>query len=576
LNRKTGAMIKIPYAVGSYEEIQEQGYYYVDKTPYIETLEQWKVPVFLRPRRFGKSLWCSTLECFYDINRKDKFESLFGNTWIGKHPTPLKNSFMVLRLNFSVVSVKPDMACIEDSFNFTQSARINTFVSYYKHLFGEIPDISGRSIAEQLQFIVEHITHHNLPPLYVVIDEYDNFSNQLITTRNDDLYKELTSGDSFLRAFFKVMKSGVEQQSIGKVFITGVLPITIDDLTSGFNIAQIVTLQKKLVNMMGFTPRETSRYLGRVIESLDSDPGQIPQIEEILKNHYDGYRFLPDAEETLYNSTIVTYFFKHLVINDGEIPRELIDDNLKTDVSWIERLTTVRENTDAMMDALVFDNSIEYDQKQLISKFNMRRFFDKDYYPISLFYLGMVTCRDDFTMCLPNNTLREIFVDYYNELNNYEVSKGYTEYFRQYLAEQDMNVLFSGFYQTYLGQFPAQAWDKINENFIRCTFYELCTRYLSRYFTLSMEVNYPSGRSDWEMTGKYHTKYKNTKTIIEFKYLPSKEADHILSLDAPLKADAGQVLGYKKDALEKFPHFSIEACVIYVAGNKGFRYFRID
>jgi hypothetical protein len=127
-----------------------------------------------------------------------------------------------------------------------------------------------------------------------------------------------------------------------------------------------------------------------------------------------------------------------------------------------------------------------------------------------------------------------------------------------------------------LGQFPAQAWDKINENFIRCTFYELCTRYLSRYFTLSMEVNYPSGRSDWEMTGKYHTKYKNTKTIIEFKYLPSKEADHILSLDAPLKADAGQVLGYKKDALEKFPHFSIEACVIYVAGNKGFRYFRID
>nr|WP_320016246.1 AAA family ATPase [uncultured Desulfobacter sp.] len=190
-------MIKIPYAVGSYEEIQEQGYYYVDKTRYIAALEQWKVPVFLRPRRFGKSLWCSTLECFYDINRKDKFESLFGNTWIGKNPTPLKNSFMVLRLNFSVVTVKPDMACIEDSFNFTQSARIKTFVSYYKNLFGKFPDISDSSIADQLQFIIESVMDNNLPPLYIIIDEYDNFSNQLITTRNDDLYKELTSGDSF-------------------------------------------------------------------------------------------------------------------------------------------------------------------------------------------------------------------------------------------------------------------------------------------------------------------------------------------------------------------------------------------
>ena len=123
---------------------------------------------------------------------------------------------------------------------------------------------------------------------------------------------------------------------------------------------------------------------------------------------------------------------------DGEIPRELIDDNLKTDVSWIERLTTVEENTQAMMDALVFDNQLEYDLKQLISKFNMRQFFEKDYYPVSLFYLGMVTCKDDFTMSLPNNTLREIFVDYYNELNNYEVSKGYTQYFRQYLEDQDI------------------------------------------------------------------------------------------------------------------------------------------
>lgn len=570
-------MKKIPYAVGSFEEIQEQGYYYVDKTRYIEVLEQWKVPVFLRPRRFGKSLWCSTLECYYDINRKEKFKSLFGKTWIGQNPTHLKNSFMVLRLNFSVVSVKPDIRVIEDNFIATQGPTIKKFLSRYGALLGNLNIAMDIPLANQLQTIIEAVDEHNLPPIYLIIDEYDNFTNQLITSRNDDLYKALTTGDSFLRSFFKVIKSGVEIQSIGKVFITGVLPITIDDLTSGFNIAEIVTLEEQFVNMLGFTHKETKDYLADIFNTHGFNPARMPEILEIMKNHYDGYRFLPDTKDSLYNSTIVTYFFKKFVINNGKIPRELIDDNLKTDVSWIERLTTVKENTDAMMDALVFDNSLEYDQKQLVSKFNMRQFFEKDYYPISLFYLGMTTIHSRYAMALPNTTLREIFVDYYNELNHYEVSKGYTKLFELFAADNDLKKLFAGYYKEYLGQFPAQAWDKINENFVRCTFYELCVRYHSWDFTFSMEVNYPSGRSDWEMTGKYHTKYKDTKTIIEFKYVPgsAKEADKILSLGAPFKEDKDKVLGYRKDALQIFPHFSIDAIVLYVIGNKGFRLFQV-
>ncbi len=480
----------------------------------------------------------------------------------------------MLRLNFSEVPVKPDLGIIEENFNLTQGASLGSFLHSYNKYFKDSDMNKDQALAVRLKQILSMVKDRNLAPIYIIIDEYDNFTNQLITTRNDDLYKELTCGDSFLRSFFKVIKSGIEMQSIGKVFITGVLPITIDDLTSGFNIAEIVTLKKQLVNMLGFTHEETKKYLGNVFESYGFDPVRMPEILGIMKNHYDGYRFLPDVADTLYNSTIVTYFLKNFALNNGEIPRELIDDNLKTDVSWIERLTTVKENTDAMMDALVFDNSLEYDLKQLVSKFNMRQFFEKDYYPVSLFYLGMVTCFDDFSMCLPNNTLREIFVDYYNELNNLEVSKGYTQFFRTFLADLDMEALFSGFYDTYLGQFPAQAWDKINENFVRCAFYELCTRYLSRYFTFSMEVNYPSGRSDWEMTGKYHTQYKDTRTIIEFKYGRGQYADTILSMKAPPKKDLEQVQGYKKECLKVFPDFTITAILIYVAGNKGFRFFK--
>ncbi|MGD9825328.1 AAA family ATPase [Desulfobacter sp.] len=134
-------MKKIPYAVGNFEQIINDGYHYVDKTRYIAELENWQVAVFLRPRRFGKSLWCSTLECYYDINRKDKFDALFNDTWIGHNPTPLKNSFMVLRINFSVVSVKPDISYIEDSFTFTQGVTIKSFLLNYKKYFEKLSDI---------------------------------------------------------------------------------------------------------------------------------------------------------------------------------------------------------------------------------------------------------------------------------------------------------------------------------------------------------------------------------------------------------------------------------------------------
>nr|WP_319494567.1 AAA family ATPase [uncultured Desulfobacter sp.] len=318
---------------------------------------------------------------------------------------------MVLRMNFSVVSVKPDIKVIEENFTVTQGATLQTFLSRYAHFLGDLNITREMPIANQLQIIIEKINNNDLPPLYIIIDEYDNFTNQLITTRNDDRYKELTTGDFFLRSFFKVIKSGIELQSVGKVFITGVLPITIDDLTSGFNIAEIVTLEEKLVNMLGFTHAETRDYLTWIFDAFGFDPSRKPEILAIMNTHYNGYRFVPEVEETLFNSTIVTYFLKRFVLNDGKIPRELIDDNLKTDISWIERLTTVKENTDAMMDALVFDNRLPYDTKQLVSKFNMRHFFERDYYPVSLFYLGMVTCLDDFAMCLPNNTLREIFTD---------------------------------------------------------------------------------------------------------------------------------------------------------------------
>ncbi|MFH0925535.1 MAG: AAA family ATPase, partial [bacterium] len=516
---------KIPYAVASFEELREKNYFFVDKTFFIREIERYKVPVFLRPRRFGKSLWCSLLECYYDIKRKEKFDFLFGDLHIGKEPTEEKNKYLVLRFDFSKVEVKSDLKFIEANFTALFFRQINSFVNAdYKTFFKEQLDISkAKGAADLLDTVLRFIADNDLPPIYLIIDEYDNFTNQLITTHQDGLYYELTTGDSFFRAMFKVIKAGIGERTIERVFITGVLPITMDDLTSGFNIAEFITLEENTLNMLGFTQKEVDDYLEEIYDSYKFDKANLAEIKQILVENYNGYRFLPETREKLYNSTILTYLLKKLVLNSGKMPRDVIDDNLRTDLSWVKRLTQKEENTREMLEKLIFDKELTYDIDTISSKFNMNQFFDKDFYPLSLFYLGMLTFKDKFKMQLPNLTMKKIFTDYFNTIENIEVSKGYTDIFRQFLNDLEIEKLFKGYWEVYVSQFPAQIFDKMNENFFRTTFYELCTRYLSYDFTFAIETNHPSGRSDWEMLGKFHTQYKHQKFLIEFKHFNNTE-----------------------------------------------------
>ena len=572
----------IPYGVGNFEEIRESNYHIVDKTDFLPLLENYKVPVFLRPRRFGKTLWCSLLECYYDINRKNKFDALFGNLKISASPTDLKNTCMVLRFNFSTVTVKSDLSVLEDNFNSVNYPVLDSFLHIYRAYFQENIQLDETiPLASSLAKIFQYIQKHQLPPIYIIIDEYDNFTNQLIISGKDDLYYHLTTaredGDSFFRTFFKVIKAGVESQSVGKVFITGVLPITMDDLTSGFNIAEIITLKEDFHNMLGFTQVEVDHYLNAVIRENQLSTENLPIIQELIKNFYNGYQFDVEAEEKLYNSTIITYFLKNLVTSKGKIPKDLIDPNLKTDVNWIRRLSSEETGALELTETLMRDGKLPYDDAMIKEKFNMRTFFEKDFYPVSLFYLGMQTLKDDFYMSFPNQTMRQIFAEYHNELSRIEVSKGYTSYFEQFLKDMDLIQLFSGYWKTYIGQIPAQAFDKVNENFIRTTFFELCSRYISRYFTFGIEVNHPSGRSDWEMLGKFHTQYANQMWLIEFKYFTRSDSSKwSQKINAPQQSDIDQVNRYAQDILNKFPNYHIRKYVCYVFGNKDFNMFELS
>ena len=571
------ARITIPYAVADFVDLRDRGFYYVDKTDYIPGLEDYNAPVFLRPRRFGKSLLISILAAYYDRTMANRFEELFGGTYIGQHPTQEHNRYMVIRYDFSKMVMADDMQGLAENFDALNCSPVEIMVEHNRDLFGDFQFTSRGSASKMLEEALAYIRLGGLPKAYILIDEYDNFTNQLLTAYNDPLYEEVTTNDSFLRTFFKVIKAGIGEGSVRTCFCTGVLPVTMDDLTSGYNIAEILTLEPNFLNMLGFTYDEAQTYLRYVLRKYTPDEGEerFEEIWQLIVSNYDGYRFSPGGER-LFNSTILTYFLKKFAANAGSIPPELIDENLRTDINWIRRLTLSSDNAKEMLDALVIDDGLSYNVADLSSKFNKKKFFEKEFYPVSLFYLGMTTLKNAYRMVLPNMTMRSIYMDYYNQLHKIEGNaRRYVPVYELYDSNRSLEPLVRNYFEQYLGQFPAQVFDKINENFIRCSFYELVSRYLSSYYTFAIEQNNSVGRSDFEMTGIPGTDYYTDDRVVEFKYYHAKDARRMLALAEPLAEHVEQVKGYAADTKQKFPNYHVRSYVVYICANKGWKCWEV-
>lgn len=571
------ARITIPYAVADFAEMRERGFYYVDKTNYIPGLEDYNAPIFLRPRRFGKSLLISMLAHYYDRTKANRFEELFGGTWIGEHPTEEHNQYLVIRYDFSAMVMADDMEGVVQNFNDLNCGPVEVTVEHNRDLFGDFQFTTRGNAVQMLEELLGYISSHGLPKAYILIDEYDNFTNQLLTSYNDSLYEEVTTSDSFLLTFFKVIKAGIGEGTIRTCFCTGVLPVIMDDLTSGYNIAEILTFKPVFLNMLGFTYEETKTYLRYVLDKYapGASEERFEEIWQLIVNNYDGYRFSPVGER-LFNSTILTYFFKKFAANAGSIPSELIDENLRTDINWIRRLTLSQNNAKEMLDALVIGGELSYNVRDLSGKFNKKKFFEKEFYPVSLFYLGMTTLKSAYRMVLPNMTMRSIYMDYYNQLNKIEGNASrYVPFYELYDSNRSFEPLVQNYFEQYLGQFPAQVFDKINENFIRCSFYELVSRYLSHCYTFAIEQNNSVGRSDFEMIGIPGTDYYTDDRVVEFKYYRSKDADRMLALTEPLVEHVEQVKGYAADTKRKFPNYHVRSYIVYICANKGWKCWEV-
>lgn len=570
---------RVLYGEANYKNMVLENGYYVDKTEYIRLLENYKNPVFLRPRRFGKSLLCTMLEYYYDINEKENFEQLFGHTAIGQKPTPLHNNCMILSLDFSVIDPSGGIEDIKKRFNQSCNMRIQSVRRRYRDYFEEPMAIDLESdAAKNLEYLLLLIKDYDLPKLYVIIDEYDNFANQLITSHQDTLYRDLTADNSFFKNFFKTLKNGFKTGAIARTFVTGVLPITIDDLSSGFNIADFITLEKDFEAMMGFTLKETETLLDDIYRDHDLDPATRDLVMEVIIANYNGYRFIDTDGDGLFNSTILMYFLRKL-INARKVTEYLIDVNLKTDISWVKRLTASNPaRIEELVNQLLIHNRLPYNNLALSEKFNMSQFFDKSFYPVSFYYLGMLTKHDDQYMCLPNQNMRSIFADYFNDLYKIDLNTRYAEIMAGFIKHPDIPALFAGYWREYISQLPEAIFQQVNENFYRTTFFELCRQHLSEYFTFAVEKSYPGGRTDLEFVGKFDNRFSNLRFLLEFKYYSNaqlaKTGNTIDQFKAPEK-DIAQLKTYEVEWKKEHPGLGNKSFLVYCFGNQGFKVFPV-
>ena len=507
-------MKKLPYGISNYEELITDEYYYVDKTKYIELLENLseKRIMFLRPRKFGKTLFTSTLEKYYDIKKADKFDELFANTYIGKNPTKLKNKYHILKFNFSGIDTTNEETTIKGFKNEIASS-IKVFVEKYEMNFIVNTEDEAEGILDNL--IKAFDVQRKNEKIYVIIDEYDHFANELLGFHTNQ-FKNIISKNGKVRKWYEILKKGTESV-IDRIFITGVAPITLDSLTSGFNIGLDITQDRDFNEMMGFTNSE----LLHMMEDLEITKEEQKEILPIMKENYDGYRFSLKANEKIYNSNMCLYFLNKY-IRFKEIPDQLIDVNIASDYSKLGSMLNLckGEEREKIIEKTVSGEGII---GEITAKFNPAiEFIEKDLVSM-LFYLGYLTIGgQEFEMTelkIPNKVI-EYFMKTLSSNANMQVSDSeYVEILREIAIEGKIEKLV-GLAQKYLENLSNRDYVKFDEKYVKLIFY--CISMNFKVYRLKSEMEVQRKYPDILLIPKDRS--KNYKAVmIEFKYLKKEE-----------------------------------------------------
>ena len=452
-------MKRLPYGINDFEAVIEQNQYYVDKTMYLPLLEnQPSNIIFIRPRRFGKSIFLSMLHAYYDCSKKEKFQTLFGDLWVGKHPTPLQGKFQILHLDFSYVGGSIDK--LEENFNMYLRVKLDGFMRVYQEFYPE--DVKEKffksdSATEKLALLQDETATKNLP-LYLIIDEYDNFTNTVLNEQGENVYWAITHADGFYRDVFKKFKGNFE-----RIFMMGVSPVTLDDVTSGFNIGWNISIKPEFDEMLGFSTTDVVEMFTYYKEHgsipVDSD---IDAIVNDMKPWYDNYCFAEEAlkkKTRMFNCDMVLYYLRNYMDN-GCSPRQMIDPNTRTDYGKMKKLLQF-DKLDGERKGII--RKIAEEEQivtQLYESFSAYQIPKAEIFPSLLFYYGMLTIKgtrgSKLILGIPNNNVRK---QYYGYLEEEYQAKAYVDV--NQLTDYYYDMAYDGKWEEGL-RFMADAYAKVS------------------------------------------------------------------------------------------------------------------
>lgn len=448
----------VPYGVADFATVIEQNLYYVDKTMFIPELEkQPRNLFFIRPRRFGKSIFLSMLYSYYDCTQSHKFQSLFGNLWIGQHPTPLQGKYQVLFLDFSQITGNIDK--LETKFNSYLSINLDAFVRQYSEYYqAEMEEILAQEdFEEKMELIFKAAKAHQYH-LYLIIDEYDNFTNVILNERGENVYHAITHADGFYRDVFKKFKGNFE-----RIFMMGVSPVTLDDVTSGFNIGWNISIKTEFDEMLGFSTTDVMEMFTYYKEHgsipVDSD---IDAIVNDMKPWYDNYCFAEEAlkkKTRMFNCDMVLYYLRNYMDN-GCSPRQMIDPNTRTDYGKMKKLLQF-DKLDGERKGII--RKIAEEEQivtQLYESFSAYQIPKAEIFPSLLFYYGMLTIKgtrgSKLILGIPNNNVRK---QYYGYLEEEYQAKAYVDV--NQLTDYYYDMAYDGKWEEGL-RFMADAYAKVS------------------------------------------------------------------------------------------------------------------
>jgi len=526
--------MKFPYGISDFDSLITRQLYYADRTDRIPLLEDaGDQLLFLRPRRFGKSLLLSMLENYYDLNKSDRFEQLFGGLTIGKNPTAGHNRYLILKWDFSGVSPQGDGEEIRRNLYRYLNDRIRAFSDYYHTILPDLPRIDSEDALASFRSLLDTVrkTGHSL---YLLIDEYDNFSNELMMghrATEESRYQAILSGEGCMKALFKTIKMAAGGQGLGRVFITGVSPVAMSDLTSAFNVAKNIYLQARFNALCGFREAEIAAMAARIGEECDLPQSQVDESLSMMRTFYNGYRFIRRAEEPIYNPTLALYFLEEFQ-RECRYPDEILDSNLAMDrgkMHYIARLPEGRE--------LIFDVLAEHEPvhvRRLADRFGVEDMLyapkDTGFVASLLYYFGIltqggVTPFGELILAIPNLVIRKLYAEQIQEMllpegRDLDLARRAAEALYQ---RGDLQPLCDFVEQKYFKVFSNRDYAWSNELTVKTAFLTLL--FNDSLYIMESETELERGHADLTMIVRLDMRqYQVLDILIEFKFVSLKEA----------------------------------------------------